>query len=330
MEIPLANLRAASSGAAELSVLDSAITAAKAVAEEIGPRFRINAATTVRDWQPADTDRIQEISHKLGLPKFDEGGLTKVLDAKGFGVVGYSQLLPGWTRDSTMVPGKIESIGVLPEFRNRSNTLIDTMLKDMSKSKEPWRANAFDDTFGKVIRGWERHGQIDVVSRHHGGTDSPVTFYSFRLNNDSEAEIARRSIVADTNVRPATKQDVDRIQLINDKYGLKWIKELVDHTTVAETAGHDVVGFAYFDPFRSEIKALGVLPQFQASAEPLIKDVAARMQSPEQPISLMGNRFTTGSVLSSLERSGTIQMQSKFDGGSHTFYEFTVPKSAGT
>jgi hypothetical protein len=331
MEIPLANLKAA--GAAENTVLDTAIAAAKAVAEEIGPRFRIKTSAAVRDWQPADTVRIQEISHRLGLGKIEQFDHTKVLDAEGFGVVGYMRAAPGTerTNGSPGFYGNAAFFGVLPEFRNRSNLLLNAIREDMRDSKEQWTTKAYDDTAGRIVNYFEKQGLIDVISRRHAGFHTrPTTSYLFQLNNEERATKARQNIVAQTDVRLATQKDADSVAKISTKYGLGWQSYDAERTAVAEAKGHGIVGFAHIDLDRNEIQSLGVLPQFHHSGDTLMERVTSVM-STEQPIKLTGHQFTTGRILDRLDRKGIIEITSKINSGEPlTHYEFIVPRSART
>jgi len=165
---------------------DSAVTKAEAaVATELtNPRFRINAEAGIRRFVPEDEQRIGEIANRLGLDTFYEGGRTTVLEAKGHGVVGYGQIIPGWTRNGSVTPGKIEILGVLPEFRNRSNLLIKGMMADMKEVGGTWRTSAFDDTSGRLMRYFEKKNMVQVLDRWSGVSgrgQHPITHYTFSV-----------------------------------------------------------------------------------------------------------------------------------------------------
>lgn len=148
------------------------------------PRFRINADASIRRFQPEDEMRVGEIANRLGLDKFYEGGRTTVLEAQGHGIVGYGQIIPGWTRNGSVTPGKVEILGVLPEFRNRSNMLIKGMVDDMRDVGGTWRTSAFDDTSGRLMRYYEKKNLVQVHDRWSSTSGSghhPITHYTFSV-----------------------------------------------------------------------------------------------------------------------------------------------------
>jgi hypothetical protein len=329
MELPL-SLRAATSGAGESGLLGSAISAAKTFVDEIGPRFRIKTPTAVRETVPADLERMQKIAKALSLGDVSDVGITKVVDAQGYGVVGFSQIWPGWTKATGVHRGELALIGVLPEFRNASKSLLDAMRRDMAGMTEPWFANARDDTAGRIINRFEQQGLIDVKTRlHHDNSPLGSTGYEFGINSEAEAAKARQTIAASIHVRPAVKEDEDKVRAISEKYGLTWTPYLTHLTTVAEADEQRVVGFAYPDLRRNQLRDFAILPQFPQAATPLIKDVSARMNEPLEPIHIIGHPSTTGRLLQQLDKEGTIKIKSTFAGSGKSFYDFVVPKPAG-
>lgn len=148
------------------------------------PRFRIKADASIRRFQPEDEQRIGEIANRLGLDKFYEGGRTTVLEAQGHGIVGYGQIIPGWNRNGNVTPGKVEILGVLPEFRNRSSMLIKSLVDDMRDVGGTWRTSAFDDTSGRLMRYYEKKNLVQVHDRWSSTSGSghhPITHYTFSV-----------------------------------------------------------------------------------------------------------------------------------------------------
>jgi hypothetical protein len=306
--------------------------AAKSMFEEVGPKFRIKTNVHVRDGRPEDSARINDVARHVGLGEgeFDTHRL-KVLDAQGFGVVGFSQIRPGEMHnlsDGSPSPfrdiGKVKALGVLQEFRNRSKPLLDALVADMRKFGGWWKTDARDATIGPLMHYLEERGTIDIQYRWPmdvGRGGHPATLYQFRVNSERQAEIARTKIAADTIVRPAAIADAQPINQIAEKFGVKWHPSDLKETIVADAVGHGVVGYARVG-YNNEV-SFGVLQQFRHSSADLIGKVASDNAGHFTSIALP---FPTGKILDNLEKIGRIQVLSReldprFN---YSYYKFRV------